>query len=112
MSPVEAVKRLFDAQLRQDWAELRNFAPDYVVDDYKALSVLLKQRRIDPHKLVPSHDSFEATWSPEQSAWLVKYRQSGLVQFNLAIRKDNPAGRWQVDGGIGRGYFAFPLRPD
>jgi hypothetical protein len=42
----------------------------------------------------------EATWSPEQSAWFVKCRMLQTKKWNMAIRKDNPAGRWQVDGGF------------
>jgi len=30
----------------------------------------------------------------------VRCQVTGVKKFNLAVRKDNPAGRWQVDGGI------------
>jgi len=40
----------------------------------------------------------EATWSPEHSAWFVKCRMSQTKQWQLAVRKDNPANRWQEDG--------------
>jgi hypothetical protein len=51
-------------------------------------------------KLLPVVKVGEAFWSTEQSAFFVKYRQFGIKKHNLALRKDNPAGRWQVHGGI------------
>ena len=30
----------------------------------------------------------------------IKLKDGTVKKHNLAVRKDNPAGRWQVDGGI------------
>jgi hypothetical protein len=30
----------------------------------------------------------------------IKLRSSQTKKWNMAVRKDNPAHRWQVDGGI------------
>src|SRR5258708_10885395 len=54
---------------------------------------------MDMHKLIPVVEVGGAFWSAEQSAWFVKCRASQTKNWNMAVRKDNPAGQWQVDGG-------------
>jgi len=107
LSPAEAVKAYFEATSRLDWEEMTKFAPDYDVANDKtqveAARKMIEDARkqtMDVRELLPNREALEATWSAEQSTWFVKCRESQIKKWNLAVRKDNPAGRWQVDGGI------------
>ena len=101
LSPTEAAKAYFAAQSRLDWAEMKKFAPDYDVENDKGQFQEAERKGIDVRKMMPVLEAVEASWSPEQSAYFVKCRSAGSVKkWNLAVRKDNQAGRWQVDGGI------------
>jgi hypothetical protein len=100
LGPAEAVKTYFAAQSKQDWAEMKKFVPaSDIENDQRKLEQAIKNGA-DPRKAMPVFEAGEAVWSAEQSAYFVKCRQMGTKKHNLAIRKDNPAGRWQVDGGI------------
>jgi outer membrane lipoprotein-sorting protein len=100
LSPKEAAQAYFDAQSKLDWVEMRKFTSESDVEETKGEVAMAEKQGIDVHKHVPVVEVVEATWSAEQSAWFVKYRMLWTKQWNLAIRKDNPAGRWQVDGGL------------
>jgi hypothetical protein len=100
LSPTQAVQAYFDAQSKLDWAEMRKFTSESDVEDTKKQNYMAEKAGMDVHKLMPVVKVGEATWSPEQSAWFVKCRMSQTKKWNLAIRNDNPADRWQFDGGI------------
>jgi hypothetical protein len=107
LSPAGVVKAYFQASINSDWAELRKFTTDSDVEQTKAQVEEAKKAGLDLASLMPVTDEGDAVWSAEQSAYLVKCHlnppasQSAFVKkHNLALRKDNPAGRWQVDGGI------------
>jgi outer membrane lipoprotein-sorting protein len=100
LSPKEAVQAYFDAQSKLDWVEMRKFTSESDVEDTKKQIAMAEKAGMDVHKIMPVFEVGEATWSPEQSAWFVKCRTFQVKKWNMAIRKDNPAGRWQVDGGI------------
>jgi hypothetical protein len=99
LSPAEAAKAYFAAQSKLDWVEMRKFASEFDVEETKKQVEMAEKQGMDVHKQMPVVEVGEATWSPEQSAWIVKCHMSGTKKHNLALRKDNPAGRWQVDGG-------------
>jgi len=98
--PAEAVQAYFDAQSKLDWVEMRKFTSESDVKETKGQVEMAGKQGLDVHKLMPVFEVGEATWSAEQSAWFVKCRASQTKKWNLALRKDNPAGRWQFDGGI------------
>ena len=102
LTPKEAVQAYFDAQSKLDWAEMRKFTSEYDVEETKGQVAMAEKQGIDVHKMMPALEAGEATWSPEQSAWFVKCHavSTQTKKWNIAVRKDNPAGRWQVDGGI------------
>lgn len=100
LSPTQAVKAYFDAGAKCDWQEMRKFAPGYDVESDQAQVEAAKNLGVDVTKNLPTREVLDAAWSAEQSAWLVKCRESAVGKQNLGVRKDNPAGRWQVDGGI------------
>ena len=90
----------FDAQSKLDWVEMRKFTSESDVEGTKKQIAMAEKAGMDVHKLMPVVEVDEAIWSPQQSAWFVKVRMSQVKKWNLAIRNDNPAGRWQVDGGL------------
>ena len=100
LTPTEAVQAYFDAQSKLDWVEMRKFTSESDVKETKGQVEMAEKQGMDVHKLMPVMEAGEATWSAEQSAWFVKCRATQTKKWNLAIRKDNPAGRWQVDGGL------------
>jgi hypothetical protein len=100
LTPKEAVQAYFDAQSKLDWVEMRKFTSEYDVEETKGQVAMAEKQGMDVHKLMPVFEVGEATWSPEQSAWFVKCHAFQTKKWNMAIRKDNPAGRWQVDGGL------------
>ncbi len=100
LSPTEAVQAYFDAQAKFDWVEMRKFTSQYDVEETKGQVATAEKLGMDVTKLVPVIKAGEAVWSPEQSAFFVRCQMTGAKKHNLAVRKDNPAGRWQVDGGI------------
>ena len=100
LSPAEAAKAYFAAQSKLDWVEMRKFTSEYDVEETKKQVEMAEKQGMDVHKQMPVVETGEATWSPEQSAWFVKCRMFQVKKWNLAVRNDNPAGRWQVDGGL------------
>ena len=100
LSPKEAVQAYFDAQSKLDWVEMRKFTSEFDVEESRKQVEMAQKAGMDIHKLIPTMEAGEAIWSPEQSAWFVKCRATQVKKWNLAVRNDNPAGRWQVDGGF------------
>ncbi len=100
LSPADAVKACMNAWASFNWDELRKFDPGYDVEDEIAKFEMARKNGVDANKVFPRVEVGEAFWSPEHSAWFVKCRAVQDKKWNMALRKDNPAGRWQVDGGI------------
>lgn len=100
LSPKEVVQAYFDAQAKLDWVEMRKFTSQYDIDETKRQVEAARKSGMDVQKLMPVFQVGETVSSPEQSACFVKCVMSGVKKHNLALRNDNPAGRWQVDGGI------------
>ena len=100
LSPTETVQAYFDAQSKLDWVEMRKFTSESDVKETKNQVEAAEKQGMDVHKLMPVFEVGEASWSPEQSGWFVKCHAVQTKKWNMAVRKDNPAGRWQVDGGL------------
>jgi hypothetical protein len=100
LTPAEAVKAYFAAQSKLDWVEMRKFTSEFDVEGTKRQMEAAEQRGMDVRKLMPAYEVGEAVWSAKESAWFVKCHALQIKKWNLAVRKDNPARRWQVDGGI------------
>jgi outer membrane lipoprotein-sorting protein len=100
LSPAQVVTACMNAWIKFDWDEMRKFDPAYDVEDNIAQVKEAEKNGMDVHIIFPVVQVGEAFWSPEQSAWFVKCRAVQTKKWNMAIRKDNPAGRWQVDGGM------------
>ena len=100
MSAPNTVKAYFDAQSKLDWDEMRKFTSDYDVQNTKSQAAEAQKLGIDIHKVMPTFVVGDAFWSAKDSAWYVKCQAIQVKSFNLALRKDNSAKRWQVDGGL------------
>lgn len=100
LSQVEAVKAYFDAQAKLDWVEMRKFTSEYDVEQTRDSVEAAEARGMDARQGMPIFESGEAFYSAKDSAWFVKCRVVQVKKWNLAVRNDNAAHRWQVDGGI------------
>ncbi|MFA5783551.1 MAG: hypothetical protein WC962_01595 [Phycisphaerae bacterium] len=101
MSAEDVVRAFNDAYEKGDYEEMRKFAPDFFVNEIMQALVQRNEKGepTDEQQLLESIG--EAIWSQEHSAYFVKCVLAGQVRKHiLAIRKDNPAGRFVVDGGI------------
>ena len=100
MTPVEVVKAFFEASRNLDSEEVAKFIPESEAAKFKKQASDAKAAGMDLRNLIPDTEVGDAFWSKEHSAWLVKVRMSHVKKWNLALRRDNPAGRWQFDGGL------------
>jgi len=100
MSPEQAVKAYYDALSRLDWDEMRKFMPKDDIDKMQGEFKEAARYGIDVKKILPTVEVEKTFWSAEQLAYFLTCRQSQYKKFNLAIRNDNPAKRWVVDGGL------------
>jgi outer membrane lipoprotein-sorting protein len=93
MSPKEAAAAFFEGCSREDWNEVMKFWPVSAVDEgLKSYSGL---------EIISIGEPFK---SGDYPGWFVPYEirlKGGYVKkWNLAVRNDNPAKRWVVDGGF------------
>ncbi len=97
----QAARTFLEACSRKDWDEAGKFM-SYLDERMKAY--------LGGLKIVSLGDSFTAENYPGGLApkdypgrfvpYEIQLINGSVKKWNLAIRKDNPAGRWQVDGGI------------
>jgi outer membrane lipoprotein-sorting protein len=100
MSPADVVKAYYDALSRLDWDEMRKSMPPDDVENLKHQCDEAAKYNIDIQKQLPTVEIEKSFWSAEHSSYFVTYREFRVKQFNLAIRKDNLANRFVVDGGL------------
>jgi hypothetical protein len=100
MSPKEVVQAYFDAQAKFNWTEMRKFTSEADVTNTRGQVAMAEKEGGDLRKQMPVFEVGEAKWSAEQSAWFVTCRMLATKKWQLAVRNDNAAHRWQVDGGI------------
>jgi RNA polymerase sigma factor (sigma-70 family) len=97
LGPAAVVKAYFQAMTNSDWAEMGKFTPQSDVTDTRRQ--LEEARKVNVP--IPQFEVGEAVWSAEHSAYFVKCIKRGIVaKSKMAIRNDNPAKHWVVDGGI------------
>jgi len=100
MSPDEIVRAYYDAFLELNWNEMRKFVPSPDIDKLEHACQEAAKYNIDIQKNLPTIEVIKTFWSAEYSSYFVTYREFRVKKFNLAIRKDNPANRFVVDGGL------------
>ena len=96
LSPADVVKAYFQAMARSDWTELAKFTTAADLAQTKA-QVAEALKAGTP---LPEFEVGEAVWSAEQSSYFVQCQMKWTKKFRMAIRNDNPARHWLVDGGI------------
>jgi hypothetical protein len=92
MSAAEAAHAFFEACVKGDWAEAEKFISpvNQRLKDY-----------LGGLEIVSLGKPFTSKSYPGQFVpYEIKLKDGTVKKHNLAVRKDNPAGRWQVDGGI------------
>ncbi|MGD0613807.1 MAG: hypothetical protein ABSA69_00005, partial [Verrucomicrobiota bacterium] len=95
MTAEQAARAFFEACARKDWDEAGKFMSPLTprLKDYLGGLEIVSlgesfTSKAYPGRFVPYEIKLKgALWSQTK-------------KWNLAVRKDNPAGRWQVDGGI------------
>jgi len=94
MSPEETARAFFQACAKEDWDEVLKFWPMSAVDDQI-------KRYLGGLEIISIGTSFKSGLYP---GWFVpyeiKFKNGETKKFNLAVRNDNPAKRYVVDGGI------------
>ena len=92
MTAEEAARAFFEACGREDWAEVGKFDP--------AVTGRLKQYLAGVQILSLGKAFTSQSYPGRFVPYEIRFKDGGVKKFNLAIRKDNAAGRWQVDGGL------------
>lgn len=96
LPPAAVVKAYYQAMAKADWTELAKFTTAEDLAQTRR-QVAEAQKAGTP---LPEFEVGEAVWSAEQSAYFVQCQMKWTKKFRLAIRNDNPARHWVVDGGI------------
>jgi len=92
MTAEQAARAFFEACGREDWTEAGKF--DSPITD--RLKEYLGGVEVVSLGQAFTSKSYVGLFVPYE----IKLKNGGVKKHNLALRKDNPAGRWQVDGGI------------
>jgi len=93
MTPKEVATAFFEACAKEDWAEAAKFWPMPLNDRFK--------KGLGGMTVVKIGEPFQAA---PYGGWFVPYeiklKRGENRKHNLAVRNDNPAKRYVVDGGI------------
>jgi beta-lactamase regulating signal transducer with metallopeptidase domain len=92
MSPQESARTFFEACGREDWKEVENF--------FQPLNDRIKTY-LGGLQVIALGEPFR---SQSYAGWFVPYeiklKDGSVKKWNLAVRNDNPAHRYVVDGGL------------
>ena len=92
MTAEQAARAFFEACSREDWNEVGKFM--------SPVNERMKQY-LGGLEIVSLGEAFTSKAYPGRFVpYEIKLKSGGVKKHNLALRKDNPAGRWQFDGGI------------
>jgi hypothetical protein len=93
LAPQQAARAFFEACANGDWEEVQKFEPMPLDDRIKGFLSGLEVVRLG-----------EPFQSKAYSGWFIPYEiklmDGTVIKHNLAMRKDNPAKRYVVDGGL------------
>lgn len=94
MTPKKAAETFFQACSEEDWEEVLKFWTSSRIDDRM-------KEYLGGLEIISIGEPFQ---SEGYGGWFVPYeirlRSGHIKQHNLALRKDNPANRFVVDGGL------------
>jgi hypothetical protein len=92
MTPEEAARAFFEACAKEDWTEVGKF--------YSPVTGMIKDY-LGGLEIVSLGQAFTSkSYGGRFVPYEIKLKNGGVKKHNLAVRNDNPAHRWQVDGGI------------
>ncbi len=92
MTAEEAARTFFEACAKEDWGEAGKFM--------SPVNQRLKEY-LGGLQIVSLGKAFTSQRYPGRFVpYEIKLKDGAIKKHNLAVRKDNPAHRWQVDGGI------------
>ena len=96
MTPKEAARAFFEACGREDWNEVAKFC-SHVDERFKeALGGLKIVRLGEPFQSKGYASPAKGSFIPYE----IMLKNGAVRKHNLAMRKDNPANRYVVDGGL------------
>ena len=93
MTPKEILQSLFDAYVKKDPVEAQKFVEG-------AMSKEDTKKEIEMGPRIVAFQVGEPTQAKEPGCWDVPMEITVIRKHNLALRSDNPAKRYVVDGGI------------
>lgn len=96
LAPAAVVQAYFQAMAKSDWTELAKFTTEADVANTKRQVAEAKKLGVP----LPEFEVGEAFWSADHSTFFVKCHMKWIKKFRLALRNDNPAKHWVVDGGL------------
>ena len=92
MTPKEAARAFFEACAKEDWDEVQKFVPHYLDEGFK--------EQWGGLRIVSLGEPFHVrTYYGWFIPYEVEFKNGGGKKMNLAMRKDNPAKRYVIDGG-------------
>ena len=103
LSASEVVITYYEALSQFDYAKMKKFMP---VDDVSQIEKMINQassmklKAEDIKAMMPVVEIISTQLSEDGKTAIVNISQSRIKKFNLAIRKDNSANRFVVDGGL------------
>jgi hypothetical protein len=96
MTPKEAAEAFFQACAEEDWEEVLKFWTTSRIDDNM-------KNYLGGLEIISLGEPFQSK-GYSRLGWFVpyeiKFKSGHIKKMNLAVRKDNPAKRFVVDGGI------------
>jgi len=103
LSASEVVMAYYEALNQFDYVQMKKFMP---VDDVSQIEKMINQalsmkiKAEDIKAMMPVVEIISTQFSEDGKTAIVNILQSRIKKFNLAIRKDNDANRFVVDGGL------------
>jgi outer membrane lipoprotein-sorting protein len=96
MTPLEAARAYFEACAKEDWAEVQKFEDAPLTERSK--------KYLGGLGILSLGKPFQSKGYAGGKGWFVPYeiklKNGTIKKWNLAIRNDNQAHRYEVDGGI------------
>ena len=103
----KTARAFFDACAKEDWETAKAVAPGYFD---KAEEVSYLKARYGGLEVVELGKAVKDTFKEGESKGLlypgfyvpykIRTRSDGVKEYRIAVRNDDPSGKWRVDGGI------------
>jgi RNA polymerase sigma factor (sigma-70 family) len=95
LSPEQATRDFFEACGRGDWNEVEKFCAGIMPLDER-IKEWLTGVTVTSIGQSFTRPGYPGTYVP----YKIRFKNGERKRFNLAIRRDNPQGRWMFDGGL------------